>query len=1105
MYRRINKIRNKMKTGAVPSRLIVVVAAAATLAGCGGGGGGGNAPSNRAADINSGALYYSYPQDNQTGVAPRAPVVLNFANKISASASNFHIVDSNNNPVSFTMATVDDGKGVVLTPDQPLAVNTHYKVITNGIQTSSGELQFPDGAIDFTTRTGRQGAISSQETSSTFQVNSIFPDDQQFKTMDFSTFRLTTSQPIDTTTAVYGDTVKLMHDGQLVPALLLTKHNKITVDPVNDMTPGQQYDLVINGLKSTFGNTIAAYDHRVTPLNTKSPEGTRSTLVTKVPPASPDDNVGCLDPGVTLSPLTGMPQNCVPVVGTLLAHQTSSKLSGNVFAQLAYVVNFPQVTPLRIKKGSIFTGNALQVLIGGKVPVGFDSGKVHIQLISDATGYLYPNPNSSSPNAPKSIVLYMDVAANAADARANGAFTQNILHVKLVGQASLQNGSLTADAVAVMEPKVLGVDSSYGVLSFHMASYVDQTTAPKPPVDTENPHLLQITDNNGTHLSWQPGEVADRMVPGEPIVMMFNEALDKRSIKAGTDLMLKKNGAEVPFTWRLDGNALIITPNDPVAYGVPYQVSTTPDITDLAGNPLEVLNTLNGTNTLQFTLPDYIRQDGSGNSVVRGPWVMTTYPGFPCASSDPTASELANNTQGICLSAYPKSQQVAPDELPITTLPANRSIKVRFSQNMDPSSITLGTSCGSGSFRVETVDASGGCTGVVPGQLRVGTRSLTFMPDQPWQDGKMYRYTLASQSSGCGTGVICSTDNLPLQTALLEGPALTDGGPDMSILFKGGPASHTVFEELSNLPSVDVNNNLQVDSGEPRVPFGTVDPAVPANATQIFTLGSGGGGLVAAANTGCGFNGLPPYTESDKTVCPAKKMLYVAGDLNAEILNYDDAHQGVPLQIYPTEVTLTNLDATAVIGLNLNTSSGDSTLSIIPLVGSLLNGTVNTLGGVLNTLGLDTSQITVLNNGIGLIPINTSTGPNVIRVRYAKDTNGNRTIPPVGYIVSTPSGPQIQLTFDMLFDAPDLSLPLGLQHNVKSLPIDGVQLAGPLDFLPDGRPFIDLTSRKALNVDLNITLAGQGVGTVHLTIPAGAIHLSYQGVSIKKADLHLNP
>ncbi|HCE41379.1 MAG TPA: hypothetical protein DEV80_15115, partial [Alcanivorax sp.] len=172
-------------------------------------------------------------------------------------------------------------------------------------------------------------------------------------------------------------------------------------------------------LTSRFGETIAPFEREVVPRDTTSPTGERAVLVTEVPAADPA--LGCLDDGVRTSPLTGDPINCVPVRGTILADQTASKQTGNVFGELAFQPNFPTVTPLRVKRGSRLVGDALEVIIGGQVPVGFNSGDVTVEMITDATGYLYPNPLSNRDSADRALRLFMDVATTTADARANGA------------------------------------------------------------------------------------------------------------------------------------------------------------------------------------------------------------------------------------------------------------------------------------------------------------------------------------------------------------------------------------------------------------------------------------------------------------------------------------------------------------------------------------------------------------------------------------------------------------------------------------------------------------------------------------------------------------
>lgn len=1077
------------------NKLALTALAAALAAGCGG---SDDSVSFNTPTFDARNLHYTYPLDNQQQIAPRAIIALQFSHEVTADDSNFTLTGPNDEAVPFTLESVAAGRGVVLTPDDALKPASEYKVVMNGVTVLGETTTFKDGTLNFTTRAALEGPIETQKTAASFEVESIFPDDEQFESMDFSSFRLRTTHPIDASTAVYGDTISLMNNGEVVPALLLVGRSSITVDPLEDMTPGDTYELSVNGVKSQLGEDIAAYSHSTVPQDTTSPTtGERAVLVTEVPPA--DNDLGCLDENVRVSELTGQPINCVPVIGTLLQDQTVSKQSGDVYAELAFAPNFPEVTPLRVKRGGLLVGDALEVFIGGEVPVGFDSGAVTVEIISDATGYLFPNPNAESDDAPKQLRLFMDVATSTADARANGAFTQNLMHLELVGTGLIEDGRLNVDAITVVEPRVLGVESSYGVLSFRMESYQDQESAPLPPVDAINPFVPVLDGDNGQELSWQPGNVADRMEPGDPIVIHFNEALDPNSIIPEDSLLLTKGGLAEPFQWELRGNALVITPDAPVEYGVEYAVTTTPAIKDLAGNALQVLDSLEGDNSLDFMLPEYVVNDP--DDVRRGPFAATVYPGFPCASSDASQAEIDAGTQGVCISSSDESAQVEVDELPIVDLPGNRFIRVRFSQNMDPATIILGDT-----FLVQKDE--GGSWADVDGELELEPRALTFTPEQAWEDGALYRYVLTSNGGSTGCAGMCSVDGLPLQTALLLGAGQKEGGPDMEILFHGAPAASSVFQELANLPSVDVNNNFQIDAGEPRVTGDVIDPLdTPANATLILPRDGGGQGLVTTANTGCGYDGVPPYSMDDQSQCDSDRILYISGLLNTEILDFDEEEQGVPVVIYPTTVALTNLDATAVVGLDLNVLDGGSTLDSIPVLGPILGGilevtlglvddVVSALAGEFGGDGVLDGLLSVVGD-VGLVPIDTATGPNIMRVRYDEDDNGDRTIPPVGYIVETPDGPVFQITFDLLFDAPELSLPLGLQHNAKGLPIDNVVLEGPLDFLPDGRLFIGLQSQGPLNVDLDITLAGLQGGKVKLVIPPGGINLSYQSASIQ--------
>jgi len=329
------------------NKLALTALAAALVAGCGG---SDDSVSFNTPTFDARNLHYTYPLDNQQQVAPRAIIALQFSHEVTADASNFTVTGPDDEAVPFTLESVADGRGVVLTPDDALKPASDYKVVMNGVTVLGETTTFKDGTLNFTTRAALEGPIETQKTAASFEVESIFPDDGQFKSMDFSSFRLRTTHPIDASSAVYGDTISLMNNGEVVPALLLVGRTTITVDPLEDMTPGDTYELSVNGVKSQLGEDIAAYSHSTVPQDTTSPTtGERAVLVTNAPPA--DDSLGCLDDGVRLSELTGQPINCVPVIGTLLQDKTVSKQSGDVYAELAFTPNFPDVTPLRVQRG----------------------------------------------------------------------------------------------------------------------------------------------------------------------------------------------------------------------------------------------------------------------------------------------------------------------------------------------------------------------------------------------------------------------------------------------------------------------------------------------------------------------------------------------------------------------------------------------------------------------------------------------------------------------------------------------------------------------------------------------------------------------------------
>src|SRR5699024_11161105 len=123
----------------------------------------------------------------------------------------------------------------------------------------------------------------------------------------------------------------------LVPATVLVDGNRITIDPrdtesangdtVEPLVPGEPLTLELtSAITNEQGDAFPGLTRELTPLDTQP----RSTLVQEAAPADP--TLGCLDDGITTSPLTGDGINCVPVIANLLGDTTVSKQSGDVFA-----------------------------------------------------------------------------------------------------------------------------------------------------------------------------------------------------------------------------------------------------------------------------------------------------------------------------------------------------------------------------------------------------------------------------------------------------------------------------------------------------------------------------------------------------------------------------------------------------------------------------------------------------------------------------------------------------------------------------------------------------------------------------------------------------
>ncbi|TVP58702.1 MAG: hypothetical protein EA349_04185, partial [Halomonadaceae bacterium] len=740
----------------------------------------------------SGQLIYSFPTHNQGYVPTRSPVFLRFSSAITSDdpGQYLHIEQlqgEEGQTISFTSTLSDDRRTLILTPEQPLAPAARYRITSAGMASGNRQMSFPPEGIHFATRLATNGPLlgrispTPDDAEEGFTVLNLIPDGSNFPLTDLASLRMQFNEPLDPQSTHYGDSVRLENaQGELVPAELLVKGQNLTLDPDQDLTPGSQYSLFLtSAIRSTLGGELnpGGYAHfTFTPTRA----GGRRDIPLQVVPHQQS----------RYSNLSGALLNSVNLSSALLGSDNPTYMgpdtgplgdqpaTGNLFTDLASVVSYPHVTPLRVRKGALITGTDVAVNVGGALSSGLNSGTVSVRFLSDANGFMVPNPYSTSSTAPKNILLFVDMALNAEDATANAALGQELLNVPLVGTVSMENGALVIDALAVIEPRVLGIDQAAGLVSFRLEGYPDSQSGPiLTPADGTGPQLL----------SWVPGSNPDSLRPGDPLILYFDQPLKRSSLQGAIHLDDSVAGT-LPITVNADGSRLVIHPQQPLRHGRSYTLNAT-DIEGIDGKPALV-------NPKTFTLA----ATNDSTSGVQAPLVLTTLPGYPCAK---TASNpnINSTSQGRCAGGRSNN-----DPLPIQRHPGERPVIVRFSQNMDPNSFQAGTTV------LMESNQGDGWQPFNDWALEVDLREIRLIPMVPWDTDTLYRYTLVAATGSTGNS-IRSASGLPLQTQLLSTSyrAFNNrsfGGPNMVNHFRGGDASANTLTPLRNLPAADANSDL---------------------------------------------------------------------------------------------------------------------------------------------------------------------------------------------------------------------------------------------------------------------------------------------------------
>ena len=900
---------------------ILAIAIAALLTGCGGDKGDVNNPWSTPE-----TLIFSYPYPGQTEVPVTAPVILRFSSALEQEViddidSRLQLAsDTDGNTVMVDYQVVDNGRGLALYPQSQLAPAEGYHLVVN----DGGLGAIDDDSVNrvgFRTAGSQDGASQSMGSGS-FTLLSATPLDQPSllesiddarRPNDMSTLRMSFNQTVDPVSTAYGETgsVQLRDNlGKLVPASLFLRGRYLTLDPEQDLQP-VEHTLTIAGLRAqTTGEQLPVYNRTFVPKTTLP----RATSILKV------GSLGAEQPELA-SILTGNPINQVPVQSFVLGDESFTVLSGNLAADLAFAPNFPDAVPLRVPAGSVLRGTDVDVNILGEVPSGLETGEVTITILSDANGYLIPNPFSDSPSFPRYALLNMDAAMTAAGQEPNAALSQNLLNVQVAGLAVVKDGVLVLDAVSVVEPEVLGLEKASGLLSFRMEAYQNQRQAPTPSQDTR-PLQLQ---------SWAPGEkFQPNARPGDPVILNFNKPLNPASVFLDGAVQVSVDDVVKTYPMRHDG-ATIIIGGDILQHGKDIQISLSSMLRDTQGNQL------NQDQTLDIRLPDFVLPNGNTNEL-RAPIVAAVFPGYPCALTGAILTGNRDNWRnGRCVGG-----QNSDPLYPIPNLFKDFSIRVIFSRSIDTETVNEQT------FVVEHFDADNNAWNPINGRFKVLEQRIEFFPDTAWQVDELYRYTLHSEKASpiCGTNAICSIDGAPLQTRQISqssstAPKLREGGPDLINHFVvTGEDDRITRVSLRSLPVADVNATLSIDDNEQgAVPDGNGGAVADANYLQLRLKSRSG--VITNANIGCSIG----------DDCPEKKFAFVgSGALQAGVSHYDS-------------------------DVRVNRRLIDSD----PMTSNEVTGAV--IAKVFPTV-LPTTSVFLEARALGLITIPLDTGPLVLRLAY---------------------------------------------------------------------------------------------------------------------------
>ncbi|WP_348680055.1 Ig-like domain-containing protein [Alcanivorax profundi] len=1122
---------------------MLVPAVAAAITGCG----GDNQPFVPPKPGN--ALIYTYPVEGMVDVPTASKALMVFSSKVSETAVMANCAGTAEAPV---------GGFCVTGPDGPVETASHTNIANDGhtiefsmkalkpgttyqvwlhreVSPSAENLDNSKPVFSFTTRQGNP--IKSQPPAViAFNQDKpeAFLDDTdvaaQFPIVDISPVRLTFSEPLFDDSVILGDSVqfiKISEDNseEAVDVDMLAERHYITLQPLQDMLPDTRYEIRLSGeIIDLNGEALAPTTYTFIPRASKVSPETANPPVAQTLQTFPDMET----PGYPgRSKITGGPTNQFTLESTALGINVANSLPNGLEAFLADPQAFGGVvTPVLARKGQQLQLTGIDpAKLGGEVHTDLSTGLITGTFLSNVTGYLMPNiyrPAGFQPDderAPLYVYMDFDLALQTENLQGNATLNQNLMHVRAIGVATIENRALTLEVFRTLELDVLGGATKVAA-DFNLQARSDPDIA----IDFNNYDAPRVT---GTY----PANHKVGVETNDNILLSFNEPLSPMGLDDIQLLDMSHGGTAVAIMIKRSGTTLTVSPQARLHPASEYQLTLPDSISDIhAHNPRYLSegsasdDALGGTNTLTFTTADYTISANAGEDVP--PMILGLHPGIGCALVNTSVPGYAGRCKG----------GKSDDELYLDfQYEIGRVIEASFSQPMDTDTMVLGTisqdgsACENGPICL-AVDLDGSWQSISAALVTSNLKLQIFPDADTFVAGEEYRLVVNGDSSP-KLYSHNTLGHLPLNTTPMEGIGKTsthnsEGGSNIVIDFTAVAPFDTVYATVYTRPYSDFNGSGGWDEGEPQPctqwnsdgspveescsNFATADVLDTHGLITDASLTEGRDKIFATGALPMAFKpkqpldlGLPDLgmePQSDGSWCMPEP-----DDLGEEHCLNVVGDTMIPVEVNHQLILGTGLTINADAGLNFG-----------------------------NLLG-DLDFLNIFDDFIISIPLKLNTRSVVLRTRPERPDAQSDVLPLNGYIVNLEGEqkPYFIVRLPAWLDVPDLDLVAALQeailgegndilsfaqlndfvdqygatHTAKSLPIVAY-LYGPISFQDDGRITLKVSNLNNITATLGIELLpgllGASAGSADLLLPAEKVSLQVMNLPSRARKLPEN-